>query len=102
MVRTADADRYLDANLLHRLEVRRFGDFSNKRPRGQCYAQGGRKDTDEVDLNGMDKNAIMRTRTTSWMEGGGGGGGGDGTPGRLHGCYLQMTRRLKYPGTKDR
>jgi hypothetical protein len=70
MVRIADAARYLDANLLHRLEVRRFGDSSNKRPRGLCYAQGGKKDTDEVDLNGMDKNA-MRTRTTSWMGGGG-------------------------------
>jgi hypothetical protein len=38
--KTAESARHLDAALLHRLEVRRFGEASKKRPRGQKVPAG--------------------------------------------------------------
>jgi hypothetical protein len=40
VARTAEAARHLDSALLKRLEVRRFGDSSKKRPRGQKVPAG--------------------------------------------------------------
>jgi hypothetical protein len=40
VAKTAESARHLDAALLHRLEVRRFGEASKKRPRGQKVPAG--------------------------------------------------------------
>jgi hypothetical protein len=54
-VRTADAARHLDATLLQRLELRRFGDPSKKRtrgqkvPAGQSYTEMEEEEEDETD-----------------------------------------------------
>jgi hypothetical protein len=70
VVKTAEAARHLDKALLQRLEIRRFGDPSKKRPRGQKVPAGqsytdrvedeeeDTDDTDEDELDEMDENEV--------------------------------------------
>jgi hypothetical protein len=58
VVRTTEAARYLDTALLKRLEMRRFGESSKKRPRGKKVPAGQSymdREEDEEETEEMDE-----------------------------------------------